>query len=110
MLNAVVIYSFILTENFYLDAVLRLVSGFFKVFSCIYMPVWADIYAKEHLKSAWLTFLMMTSALGGVLGFTLASVITKYYSWKMIFILQSIGLGISGVCYILIPNRYLDIE
>jgi len=47
-LNGVALFAFTLTKSFTLDAFLRLVIGFFQVFICIYMPVWADTFAKDE--------------------------------------------------------------
>jgi len=74
-LNSVALFSFTLTKSFYFDAFLRLMIGFFQVFICVYMPVWADTFAKdEKQKSAWITFLVLATPLGIVIGFSLASV------------------------------------
>lgn len=45
--NAICIFVFTLTSSFYFDAFLRFCIGFFQVFCCIYMPVWADAFAPE---------------------------------------------------------------
>ena len=45
--NAVAIWLFTVTKSFYFDAFLRFCIGFFQVFVCIYMPVWADAFAPE---------------------------------------------------------------
>jgi hypothetical protein len=45
------------------------------------MPVWADIFAKESKKSAWLTFLILAAPLGLVIGFALTSAIISHYKW-----------------------------
>jgi len=84
-LNSFTIYVFTLTNSFYFDAFLRFMLGFFQVFACIYQPVWADTFAKEHQKSAWLTFLILASPLGVVFGFSLTSVMVKYLTWRWSF-------------------------
>jgi len=45
--NALAIWLFTLTNSFYFNAFLRFMIGFFQVFVCIYMPVWADAFASE---------------------------------------------------------------
>lgn len=47
IMNALCIWVFTLTGSFYFDAFLRFMIGFFQVFQCIYMPVWADAFAPE---------------------------------------------------------------
>ena len=73
-LNSGSLFIFTLTTNFYIMAVLRFFIGFFQVFICIYMPVWADTFANsEKQKAAWLTFLIMASPLGIFIGFSMTS-------------------------------------
>ena len=74
LLNAISLILFTATNFFYVDAILRVFIGIFQVIITIYNPVWADIFAKENLKSAWLTFLILGSPLGLVLGFALTSI------------------------------------
>lgn len=45
------------------------------------MPVWADIFAKESRKSAWLTFLILAAPLGLVIGFAMTSALIAFDGW-----------------------------
>jgi hypothetical protein len=50
-------------------------TGFFQVFISVYMLVWADTFAKdEKQKTAWIPILILTTPVGVVIGFTLASI------------------------------------
>jgi predicted MFS family arabinose efflux permease len=74
-LNCLSLWLFTLIEEFYIMAAIRFFIGFCQVFICIYMPVWADTFANsEKQKAAWLTFLILASPLGIVLGFSLTSI------------------------------------
>lgn len=85
VMNSLCIIVFPFSKSFYIDAGLRFGIGFFQVFSCIYMPVWADAFANEQQKSVWLTFLILSSPLGVVLGFTLTAIMVRYASWHWSF-------------------------
>lgn len=76
---------FTLTNSFYVDVILRLFIGIFQVIITIYNPVWADIFAREHLKPVWLTFLILGSPLGLVMGFALTSYMKFKYNWRFSF-------------------------
>ena len=109
-----------MSDNFYYDAALRFSVGFFQVFSCIYMPVWADAFANEKQKSVWLTFLILASPLGVVFGF----IMTSYYvaewknadlgepneGWRNSFYTQCILLTPMSLGFLLTPQKYLDID
>lgn len=81
LMNAISLVMFTLSTSFYLDAILRLFIGVFQVFATIYMPVWADIFAKESRKSAWLTFLILAAPLGLVIGFAMTSALIAFKGW-----------------------------
>ena len=85
-LNAGALFVFTLLKEFIIMAMLRFMIGFFQVFICIYMPVWADTFANsEQQKAAWITFLIMASPLGIFLGFTLTSVMVSWKTWEWSF-------------------------
>ena len=50
------------------------------------MPVWADTFGTQKQKAIWMTFLMLASPLGIVLGFTLTYYMIKFASWEYSFI------------------------
>lgn len=85
LMNAVCLVLFTITDSFYFDAFMRFLIGFFQVFQCIYMPVWADTFAAEKQKTAWLTFLILASVLGIVLGFSLTTVMVALLTWRYAF-------------------------
>ena len=112
MLNSVCIGLFTLIPNFYFMASLRFGIGFFQVFICIYMPVWADAFANEKQKSVWLTFLILASPLGIVGGFTMTSYMVSppINNWKWSFYVQGMCLIPCFTAFLLTPRKYLDIE
>ena len=110
-LNSGALFVFTLIKNFYLMAVLRFFIGFFQVFICIYMPVWADTFANsEKQKAAWLTFLIMAAPLGIFLGFTLTSFMVSILTWEWSFYIQSVGILPCILGFIVTPSKYFEVE
>ena len=110
VVGSVVAY-FTLLDQFIIMAFLRFMIGFFQVFICIYMPVWADTFANsEQQKAAWITFLIMASPLGIFLGFTLTSVMVSWKTWEWSFYIQGIGLIPCIVGFIFVPSKYFEVE
>lgn len=111
-MNGVMIFAFTQFNSFYVMAGIRFLIGFFQVFLCIYMPVWADAFANEKQKSAWLTFLILASPLGIVGGFTLTSfmVADPIDNWRWSFYIQGMCLSPCILVFLFMPNKYLDIE
>jgi len=85
LMNSFSLIMFGFTDNFYFSFFMRFWVGFFQVFQCIYMPVWADNFAAEKQKAAWLTFLILASVLGIVLGFSLTSLMVEVLTWRWSF-------------------------
>lgn len=71
LLNAVSLFLFTMTSSFIMISPIRLMIGFFQIFTCIFYPVWCDTYGPERYKSAWLTIMLLASPLGIVLGYAL---------------------------------------
>jgi predicted MFS family arabinose efflux permease len=110
LFNLISLSVFALMTNFYLCAFFRFLIGFWQVFVCIYMPVWVDMFAHESQKSAWLTFLILASPLGIVIGYSMTSVIVKHVTWQWAFWAQSIAMSPCVLAVILIPKKYIDVE
>ena len=110
VLNAASILLFTLSHSFYINAGLRFAIGFFQVFSCIFMPVWADAFANDSQKSVWLTILILSSPLGVVCGFSLTAVMVRYATWHYSFYLQGISILPCALVFFLCPGKYLDID
>mmetsp|Transcript_17687 Transcript_17687/g.29897 ORF Transcript_17687/g.29897 Transcript_17687/m.29897 type:complete len:442 (+) Transcript_17687:459-1784(+) len=109
-LNSISIYLFTVTNSFAFDTYLRFMIGFFQVFACIYQPVWADTFARESQKAAWLTFLILASPLGVVIGFSLTSVMTVYKTWRWSFYIQGLFLVPCVFFFTVLPNKYFEIQ
>jgi len=75
-INATCCFLFTQSSNFYIMAFMRGLIGYFQIFICIYMPVWADQFGNEQQKSIWLTFLLLAAPVGNVIGFTLTYYMT----------------------------------
>ena len=74
------------------------------------MPVWADTFAGERYKSAWLTFLILAAPVGTVLGYAVTFYMNKYLYWECSFYLQAIALLPCVFSLCITPDRYLNIE
>jgi len=111
IMNAICLYAFTLSSSYLITLALRTMIGFFQVFVCIYMPVWADAYGTEKQKSIWLTVLLLASPIGVVFGYTMTYyTITYLNSWEWSFYIQALCLIPCSACIFATPSRYIDIE
>lgn len=73
ILNICSLISFTLTDIYPLLIVCRMCTGVFQIFFGIYMPVWADVYGSKRQKETWLTYLLISSPLGIIIGYGLCA-------------------------------------
>lgn len=89
---------------------LRVLIGFFQVFSCVYYPVWADTFGPEKHKTTWLTIMLLAAPLGVVLGYVLTYGMNYAYSWEWSFYLQALAIVPCAIFFLLTPDHYLNIQ
>lgn len=109
-LNIGSLFVFTVTEAYPLLAFCRMCTGLFQVFFCIYFPVWADVFGTEIQKSQWLTYLLIASPLGVIMGYGMTAVFLDNIGWRWAFYIQSILLLPSMVGIVLIPFEYFDVQ
>jgi hypothetical protein len=74
------------------------------------MPVWADSFANQSEKTLWLTFLLLASPLGVVLGFTLTYFMNEHYYWEYSFFIQATLIFPCIACIVVTPSKYFNVE
>ena len=57
--------------NYYILVASRTFTGLFQIFFAIYMPVWANTFGNPSQQALWMTYLMITSPLGVIIGYIL---------------------------------------
>lgn len=60
-------------------------TGLFQVFFAIYMPVWANTFGNPQQQALWITFLMITSPLGVIMGYMMNGFIYQVLGWRWSF-------------------------
>ena len=97
--------------NFYFVLVFcRCCTGLFQVFFAIYFPVWADTYGDEQQKSTWLTYLLISSPLGVIIGYGMCASFLETIGWRWAFYIQAMLLMPSLIGMWIIPIEYVDIQ
>jgi MFS family permease len=109
-LNISTLVIFTVTDLFPVLAVCRMGTGLFQVFFCIYFPVWADVYGDEIQKSKWLTYLLIASPLGVIMGYGMCAAFLNNVGWRWAFYIQSVLLLPSLFGIIMTPRKYLDVK
>lgn len=49
------------------------------------MPVWADAFGNETQKSKWLTYQLISSPLGVIMGYGMAAALQDNIGWRWAF-------------------------
>mmetsp|Transcript_23060 Transcript_23060/g.35690 ORF Transcript_23060/g.35690 Transcript_23060/m.35690 type:complete len:129 (-) Transcript_23060:877-1263(-) len=109
-MNIGTLILFTLTTWFPLLAFCRMCTGLFQVFFCIYFPVWADVYGDELQKSKWLTYLLIASPLGVIMGYGLCASFLNNIGWRWAFYVQSFLLMPSLIGIFMTSSKYIDVN
>ena len=80
-LNIGCLVVFTLTTNYSLLLLCRIMTGVFQIFFGIYMPVWADVYGDEKQQQKWLTYLLISTPLGVIIGYAMCSGLLENLGW-----------------------------
>lgn len=109
-LNIGTLILFTFTDIYAILVVCRMCTGLFQVFFCIYFPVWADVYGNDIQKSTWLTYLLIASPLGVVMGYGLTAAMLENIGWRWAFYTQSFLLLPSLIGIFITPLKYVDVH
>lgn len=74
------------------------------------MPVWADAFGNDQQKSQWLTYQLISSPLGVIMGYGMAAGLQDNIGWRWAFYIQSIFLLPSMIGLLFTPTKYFDLE
>ena len=84
-MNIITLFVFTLTDTYIVLAFCRMCTGLFQVSFAIYMPVWADAFGNETQKSTWLTYQLISSPLGVIIGYGMAAGLQDNFGWRWAF-------------------------
>ena len=108
-LNIGTLILFTFTDIYAVLVVCRMCTGLFQVFFCIYFPVWADVFGNDIQKSTWLTYLLIASPLGVVMGYGITAAFLENIGWRWAFYTQSVLLLPSLLGIFISPKKYVDV-
>lgn len=107
--NVGALLVFAVTDIYGLLVVSRMATGIFQVFFAIFQPVWADVFGNEVQKSLWLTYLIIATPLGVVIGYGMCAGLMENAGWRWAFYIQAFLLIPSFLGLIFIPGDYFDV-
>lgn len=67
--NGILVSTFVLTSNFWIIFVTRVLAGLAQVMFIIYFPVWIDQHAPPKSQTMWISLYFLTVPLGLILGY-----------------------------------------
>ena len=108
--NTATLLIFTFTDIYPILVICRMLTGLFQVSFCIYMPVWTDTFGNEQEKSRWLTYQLISSPLGVILGYGLAAALQNNIGWKWAFYIMCFLLVPSTLGLIFMPRKYFDLD
>ena len=50
-----------------------MLTGLFQIFFGVYQPVWADTFGNERQKAMWISYLIIATPLGTIIGYLMTA-------------------------------------
>lgn len=111
IVNGVGLLGFIMTNNFLLICLSRLISGFSQIFLTIYIPIYVDCFSTKKAKPFLMSMILLASPLGVTVGYGWGGyVVGSGHSWRFAFFGLAIVSGASSILIFLLPDKYLNID
>ena len=103
----------IFTANYYVNLVLRCLSGISQVFYPTYLPVWCDQYGKKDKRAIMVTVVQIGNPIGIIVGYGISmfcEVFTsgKFHAWRLAFFVEGIILIICAIVIFFFKNIYFS--
>ena len=91
----------LVTWNFYVNVISRILSGISQVFFTTYFPVWSDQYSKESNRVIMVSLIQLGNPLGIIIGYGLNAFFKlfasdNYRAWRISFGVEGLILIICG--------------
>lgn len=109
-INMISLIVFCFVDVYVVLVICRVCTGLFQIPFAIYTPVWADAVGNDVQKAKWLTYQLIASPLGVILGYGIAAGLQDNIGWRWAFYLQTMSLVPPLVGLIVIPSKYYDIN
>jgi predicted MFS family arabinose efflux permease len=81
ILNLGALNLFTMTKTYWVLVLSRGLTGLFQISFAIFMPVWASAFGNAKQQALWMTYLMITSPLGVIMGYILNGFFHKTMGW-----------------------------
>ena len=128
--NTIMVYLFGGAPNKICLFVARFMIGFTQACIFVFAPVWVDNFASESNSSLWMALMQAANPLGVMLGYLLSIIVQSmgvehdgqkgnmgfcpygcsdpWFTWRIPFLIQGIGLTIMGIMFASIESHYID--
>lgn len=107
--NMLSLVYFTITDDFSNLLICRMFTGLFQIFFGVYQPVWADTFGNEQQKAIWISYLIIATPLGTIIGYLMTAIFQDNIGWRFVFWIQALALIPSTVYILLIPRKYQDV-
>ena len=128
--NTLMVYLFGGAPNKICLFVARFMIGFTQACIFVFAPVWVDNFASEQNSSLWMALMQAANPLGVMLGYLLSIIVQSmgvehdgqkgnmgfcpygcsdpWFTWRIPFLVQAVGLTVMGIMFSAIDPHYID--
>ena len=90
--NTCGLFSFAYCTIYDLQCLARFCSGFCQIFTAIYLPVWINTIGDKENISYYMSFFILSTPLGVIVGYILTAVVISEGSWQWAFYVMSVNM------------------
>jgi MFS family permease len=108
--NTLGLFSFAYFTIYDFQCFARFCSGFCQIFMTIYLPVFINTIGTRENVTYYMSFFLLSSPLGVIVGYSMTAVTIQYFSWEMSFYIMAINMGALTIVMSIFDNQYIDID
>ena len=103
----------IFTANYYINLILRCLSGISQVFYTTYLPVWCDQYGKKKNRAIMVTIVQVGNPVGIIIGYGIGMlcgvfVSGDFHAWRLAFFVEGVILVVCAIIILFFKNSYFS--
>ena len=108
--NTCGLFTFAYCTNYDLQCFARFCSGFCQIFNLIYLPVWINTIGDSQNISYYMSFFILSTPLGVIIGYILTAVVINESTWQWSFYIMSMNMVLLSIGMMLFSENYIDYD
>lgn len=108
--NTCGLFSFAYCTVYDLQCLARFCSGCCQIFNLIYLPVWINTVGDKENISYYMSFFILSTPLGVIVGYILTAVVVNVATWQWAFYIMSMNMLLLAVAMMCSSKHYINYD